>query len=328
MTDTIVLIEHDGARVPGPSLHAITAARQFSDDYTLLILGHGIEKIAAPLCKFGAARVLVADGPELEHALADRYAALIAKVVGDTAATTIIATSSTFTRDLLPRIAALLDAPMLSDVLAIDQQDGQRVFRRPIYAGSAVATVSIHAERCAMTVRAAAFEVPQPVEGSTSAIEAITYDAATLPAGMQLISAEQRETNRPELTEAKVVVSGGRPLKDRQTFDRLIGALADALGAAVGTTRAAVDAGIAPNDWQIGQTGKVIAPDLYIAAGVSGAIQHLAGIKDARVIVAINRDPDAVIFKSATYGLVGDLFEIVPQLIEAIKRQQDQTSGG
>jgi electron transfer flavoprotein alpha subunit len=209
---------------------------------------------------------------------------------------------------------------MVTDVLALEQVEGAIAYRRPINAGSMLATVKIEGDLRVLTARATAFEAPQ-VGNASSPIERFAVDAASLPNGIQFVSREQRVSDRPDLAEARVVVSGGRPLKDSETFERLIGGLADSLGGAVGATRAAVDSGMVPNDYQIGQTGKVVAPELYIAVGVSGAIQHLAGIKDSRIIVAINKDPDAPIFQMATYGLVGDLHQIIPQLIESIQKR-------
>lgn len=327
MTQTLVLVEHESGRVRGPSLHAITAAAQMAGETALMVLGSDLGTIASPLRGLGASKVLIADHPALKHPLADRYAAVIAQVTTDIRATAVIATSSTFTRDVLPRVAALLDAPMLSDVLSIDPQDDVIVCRRPVYAGSAVATVTLAGARRVLAIRAAAFDPPVLGDTTPCPVELIDIDTGSLPDGMEFVSAEQRQSGRPELIEARIVVGGGRPLKDRETFERLIGALADALGGAIGATRAAVDAGIAPNNWQVGQTGKVIAPDLYIAVGISGAVQHLAGIKDARVIVAINKDANAPIFNMATYGLEGDLFELVPELIAAVRRHHSQTAG-
>ena len=319
MAETLVLIEHDRQHVKRPSLHAITLARQLGGEYALLVLGHGLDEIAAALVSYGACAVVVADDPVLAEPLADRYATVIAEAARKLDAKTLLGTSSTFSKDILPRAAALLDAPMVTDVLAIEEKDGSIAYRRPINAGSMLATVKVEGDRRVLTVRATAFEAPA-ADAAACPIERFAFDAASLPNGMQFISSEQRKSDRPDLTEARVVVSGGRPLKDKETFERLVGGLADALGGAVGATRAAVDAGMAPNDYQIGQTGKIVAPELYIALGISGAIQHLAGIKDSRIIVAINKDPDAPIFQMATYGLVGDLHQIVPQLIEAVRQ--------
>jgi electron transfer flavoprotein alpha subunit len=319
MAETLVLIEQDHQQVKRPSLHAITLARQLGGEYALVLLGHDLDKIAGSLVSLGANAVVVADDPALAEPLADRYATVVAEVVRKRGAITLLATSSTFSKDILPRAAALLDAPMITDVLAIEEKNGSISYRRPINAGSMLATVKLEGERRVLTARATAFEAPA-ADAETCPIERFELDAASLPNGMEFISREQRTCDRPDLTEARVVVCGGRPLKDTETFERLVGGLADALGGAVGATRAAVDAGMVPNDYQVGQTGKIIAPELYVGIGISGAIQHLAGIKDSRIIVAINRDPDAPIFQIATYGLVGDLYQLVPQLIESIRR--------
>ncbi len=315
---TLILIEHDRGQVKRPSLHAITLARQLGGEFALLVLGQGVDEIAAALTSYGASVVLVADDAALAEPLADRYAKVIAEVAQKLGATTLLGTSSTFSKDILPRAAALLDAPMLSDVLAAEDNAGTLTYRRPISAGSMLATVQLSGDKKVLTIRAAAFAAPA-VDTSVSPIEKFPVDAANLPNGTKFVSREERVSDRPDLTEARVVIGGGRPLKDKESFDRLVGGLADVLGGAIGATRAAVDTGLAPNDYQIGQTGKVIAPELYIALGISGAIQHLAGIKDSRIIVAINKDPDAPIFQMATYGLVGDLHQLVPQLIEALR---------
>jgi electron transfer flavoprotein alpha subunit len=319
MVETLVLIEHDRHCVKRPSLHGITLARQLGGEYALLVLGQGLDEIATSLVSYGASAVLVADDPALAEPLADRYAAVVAEAARKHDSRTVLGTSSTFSKDVLPRAAALLDVAMVTDVLAIEETNGSTSYRRPVNAGSMLATVKVESDRCVITARATAFEAPAP-DAATSPIQRFEFDVALLPNGMEFISREQRTSGRPDLTEAAVVVCGGRPLKDKETFARLVGGLADALGGAVGATRAAVDAGMAPNDYQVGQTGKVIAPQLYIGVGISGAIQHLAGIKDSRVIVAINKDPDAPIFQVATYGLVGDLHQIVPQLIDALHR--------
>ena len=319
MAESLILIERDRQLVKRSSLHAITLARQLGGEYALLVLGHGLDGVAASLVSYGASEVVVADDPLLAESLADRYATVIAEAARQHNAKNILGTSSTFSKDVLPRAAALLDAPMVSDVVATEEIDGLISYRRPINAGSLFAMVKVEGDRRVLTVRATAFEAPA-ADAAPCAIKRLDFDAASFPNGIQFISREERKSDRPDLTEARVVVSGGRPLKDKETFERLVGGLADALGGAIGATRAAVDAGMAPNDCQIGQTGKVVAPELYIALGISGAIQHLAGIKDSRIIVAINKDPDAPIFQMATYGLVGDLHQIVPQLIESIRR--------
>jgi electron transfer flavoprotein alpha subunit len=319
MAETLVLIELDQQEVKRPSLHAITLARQLGGDYALLVLGYGLDKIAGSLVSLGAKAVIVADDPALAEPLADRYATVVAEVAQNRGAMTLLGTSSTFSKDVLPRAAALLDLPMVTDVVAIEEIDGSILYRRPISAGSMLATVKVEGERRVLTVRATGFEAPT-ADASACPTERFELDGASLPNGMEFISREQRKSDRPDLTEARVVVCGGRPLKDAETFERLVGGLADALGGAVGATRAAVDAGMVPNDYQVGQTGKIIAPELYIGVGISGAIQHLAGIKDSRIIVAINKDPDAPIFQIATYGLVGDLHQLVPQLIDSIRR--------
>ncbi len=315
MATTLVLLERDGAKLKRTSLHAITLARELGGDFALLILGHHVGAIAEGVVCYGASRVLVADDPALAEPLADRYAAVVVEVARQQGATILVAASSTFSKDVLPRAAALLDAPMLSDVLGLEGD----AFRRPINAGSDLALVQLAGDRRVLTARATAFAAPAEV-AETSPVELFPVDAGKLPNATAFISREERKSERPDLTEARVVVAGGRPLKDTATFERLVGGLADALGGAIGATRAAVDSGMVPNDYQIGQTGKVVAPELYIGLGISGAIQHLAGIKDSRIIVAINKDADAPIFQMATYGLVGDLHQIVPQLIETIQR--------
>jgi electron transfer flavoprotein alpha subunit len=319
MAESLILIEHDHEQVKRPSLNAITLARQLGGAYALLVLGHSLDGVAASLVSYGASAVVVADDPALAEPLADRYATVIAEAARKHGVKTILGTSSTFSKDILPRAAALLDVPMVTDVVAMEQTDDSISYRRPINAGSMFATVKMESDHRVLTVRATAFE-PPVADAAPCPIERFGFDAASLPNGTRFISREQRKSDRPDLTEARVVVSGGRPLKDKETFERLVGGLADALGGAIGATRAAVDAGMAPNDYQIGQTGKIVAPELYIALGISGAIQHLAGIKDSRIIVAINKDPDAPIFQMATYGLVGDLHQIVPQLIESIRQ--------
>jgi electron transfer flavoprotein alpha subunit len=318
MAQNLVILEHSAKTLKRSSLGALTLANQLGGDTVLAVIGADVNSVAEAARTFGAAQVLVADHASLVEPLADRYAVVIAAMAKQVGARTVLGTASTFTKDVLPRVAALLDAAMLSEVTALVTVEGAQCFQRPVNAGSLVATVKIEGDVRVLTARGTAFQ-PPTANGASSPVEAFAVDAATLPQTTEFVSRETRTSARPELTEARVVVSGGRPLNDQATFERLIGGLADALGGAVGATRAAVDSGMAPNDTQIGQTGKVVAPELYIAVGVSGAIQHLAGIKDSKVIVAINRDPDAPVFQMANYGLVGDLYEIVPQLTAAVR---------
>jgi electron transfer flavoprotein alpha subunit len=320
MAEILVLIELDGAEAKRSSLHAITLAKQLRGNFSLLLLGENLTGVADTLVAYGADKVLVADDAALAAPLADRYAAVIADVAQKNAASTLLAASSTFSKDILPRVAALLDAPMVTDVLGVEEADGAVAFRRPINAGSMIAVVKVAGERRVLTARATAFAAPAEDPAKRSPVERFAVETVRLPNDSSFISREERKSDRPDLTEARVVIAGGRPLKDSATFERLVGGLADALGGAIGATRAAVDSGMVPNDYQIGQTGKIVAPELYIGLGISGAIQHLAGIKDSRVIVAINKDPEAPIFEMATYGLVGDVHQIVPQLIETLQQ--------
>ena len=317
MNQTLVIIEHDGRVAKRGSLSAISLARRLSAPYVLLVIGSGVGSVAESVLGYGASRVLIADDPALAEPLADRCAAMISQVATQISADTVVGASSTFAKDVLPRAAALLNAPMLTDVTAVEVNDGVVTCQRPTSAGAFLATVTIEAEVRVLTARDTAFPPPER-NGATRLVERVEVNAATLPSGSRFVSRERQTSGRPDVAEADVVVTGGRPLKDEATFERLIGGLADALGGAVGATRAAVDAGMAPNQCQIGQTAKTVAPKLYIAVGVSGAIQHIAGIKDSRVIVAINRDPEAPIFEVATYGLVGDLHEIIPRLIDQL----------
>jgi electron transfer flavoprotein alpha subunit len=317
----LVVIEHDGQQAKPASLRAVSAARQLGDAYSLVCIGQRIEQVASSVTELGAAKVYMADHESLADPLADRYAQVIAEVAAQDGSRTILAASSTFSRDLLPRVAALVDAPMLSDVTQIQSRAGQTEYQRPVNAGSEVAAVTLQAECRVLTIRPGAFEMPRQTMGKSS-LEPVVISPRDLPEGSQFVSREERQSQRPDLSEARVVVAGGRPIKDRENFEQLVGRLADALGGAVGATRALVDAGVVPNDWQIGQTGKALAPELYIAIGISGAVQHLAGIMDARVIVAINKDATAPMMKMASYALTGDLFEIVPQLTEALQRTE------
>jgi electron transfer flavoprotein alpha subunit len=314
----LVILEHDGRSLKLPSLNAITLARQIGSTYSLAVLGSAVTSIAESVRQFGASTVWIADDPALAEPLADRHAEVISQLARKLGTHTVLGTSSSLTKDILPRVAALLDAAMLTDVVAVEMKNGDACFRRLLNAGRLSATVRLEGVWQVLTARGTAFPRPAPVD-SPCPLRRFEFDVASLPRGTQFISRDCSDSTRPDLTEARVVVSGGRPLKDKERFDQLIGGLADALGGAVGATRAAVDAGMAPNQCQIGQTAKTVAPELYVAVGISGAVQHLSGMIDSKVIVAINRDPDAPIFQVATYGLVGDLHQIVPRLIQALR---------
>jgi electron transfer flavoprotein alpha subunit len=316
----LLIAEHDGDRLRQGTLAALTCAQQIGGEITLLVMGHGVAPVAEAARACPVARVLVADHPALAGLLADRTALVVREAVSRTNASWLLAASSTFSKDQLPRVAALLDAEMVTDVIGVEPPaPGSDVpaFRRPVYAGNAIATVTIEGPVRVLSVRPTAFAAAQPA-GSAAPLEAIDVAALSLPDGSEFVGRESTAATRPELTEARVVVTGGRPLKDPETYERLIGGLADLLGGAAGATRAAVDSGIAPNDLQVGQTGKIVAPELYIACGVSGAIQHLAGMKDAKVVVAINKDPDAPIFEVADYALIADLHQAIPELMRLL----------
>ncbi len=315
----LVIAEHDNTALKAATHNTVTAAARLSGEIHLLVAGHRCGAVAEAAARIaGVAKILYCDAPHYEAQLAESLAALVAGVVTDAAGGYghVLAPATTFGKNLLPRVAALRDVAQISDVVAIEAPD---IFVRPIYAGNALATVKSADPVGVLTVRTTAFEAAAAVgDGAAPApVEPIAAGPATV--STRLVAREFVRSTRPELGTARVVVSGGRGLGSGDDFRRLLGPLADKLGAALGASRAAVDAGYAPNDWQVGQTGKIVAPELYLAVGVSGAIQHLAGMKDARVIVAINKDPEAPIFQVADYGLVGDLFELVPQLEAALR---------
>jgi electron transfer flavoprotein alpha subunit len=287
--------------------------------FDILLLGSGICAAAEAAAHFGAASVLVADDPALNQPTADKYAHVIDEVVRQRGATMVVAAASTFSKDILPRAAALLDAGMLSDVVGAQPEGDDFIFRRVMFAGNVIATVKLAGPVKFLTVRAAAFGAPEK-SAAPSPVTAVPVNAGALPQLINFIAREEKAGGRPDPTEARIVVSGGRALKSAEDFERLVGGVADTLGAAVGSSRALVDAGITPNTLQVGQTGKIVAPDLYLALGISGAIQHLAGMKDSKVIVAINKDPDAPIFEVADYGLVADVYQVVPELITKLKK--------
>jgi electron transfer flavoprotein alpha subunit len=306
MTKVLVLVEHDNASVKDATLAAVTAAAQLGE-VTALVAGSNCDGAAQAAAQIaGVAKVLKADDAALANALAENVAPLVAGLMADYDA--FVAPATTTGKNVAPRVAALLDVMQISDILSVE---GPKTFTRPIYAGNAIATVESSDAKLVITVRGTAFAKAAPTGGSAS-VEAV---AATPDSGLStFVSAEIAKSERPELTSAKIIVSGGRALKDAATFEATITPLADKLGAGIGASRAAVDAGYVPNDYQVGQTGKIVAPEVYIAIGISGAIQHLAGMKDSKTIIAINKDEDAPIFQVADIGLVGDLFTLVPEL--------------
>ena len=303
----LVLVEHDNTQMKDATLVAVTAAAKLGGDVHAIVAGHGCRGVAEQVAKVpGVGKVHLADDPAYAHGLAENLAPLLAELMGHHDA--LLATSTTQGRNVLPRVAALLDVPQVSDVMAIEGPD---TFVRPIYAGNAIATVTLDAPKKVLTIRGTAF-AKAARDGGSGVIEAVTGAGESGTSTFK--GAELTKSERPELTSAKIIVSGGRALGSSDKFHEVIDPLADKLGAAVGASRAAVDAGYAPNDYQVGQTGKIVAPELYVAVGISGAIQHLAGMKDAKTIVAINKDDDAPIFQVADVGLVGDLFKLVPEL--------------
>ena len=305
----LVIAEHDNASLKASTLNTVTAAAQCSNEVHVLIAGHGCDAAAAAAAKIaGVAKVIVADGAQFSDGLAENVAEQALAIASSY--THLLAPATAYGKNILPRVAARLDVGQISEITKVDSPD---TFERPIYAGNAIATVqSIDAIKV-ITVRTTGFDAA--ADGGSAAIEKISAVADS--GKSSFVSRELAKSDRPELTAAKVIVSGGRGIGSAENF-KILEPLADKLGAAMGASRAAVDAGYVPNDWQVGQTGKIVAPQLYIAVGISGAIQHLAGMKDSKTIVAINKDPEAPIFSVADYGLVGDLFEAVPALIKEL----------
>ena len=308
----LVVGEHDGAGLKAATLSAVTAAQKIGGGVSILVAGSGCGPVAEAAAKVaGVDRVLVADDPLYANPLAENVAKLVVSLAGQFSH--VVAGADSFGKNVMPRVAALLDVAQVSDIMAVE---GPKVFVRPIYAGNAMQTVEATDEKVVVTVRGTAFE-PAAAEGGSAKIESVPGAG---DAGLSsYVGAALSRSERPELTSARVVVSGGRGMQSGENF-HLLEKLADKLGGAVGASRAAVDAGYVPNDYQVGQTGKIVAPDLYVAVGISGAIQHLAGMKDSKVIVAINKDEEAPIFQVADYGIVGDLFQLVPELTQALDK--------
>ena len=309
----LVVAEHDNASLRRATLHAVTAAQKIGGELHLLVAGHQAQAVAKAAAQVaGVAKVLHADAPHLAEFLAENVASLVVALAKGYSH--VLAPSTSNGKNVMPRAAALLDVQQISDIIAVESPD---TFVRPIYAGNVLATVKSKDPIKVITVRTTGFDAAAATGGS-AAIETVAPPA---DAGLsRFVSREVSKSERPELTAAKIIVSGGRGMASGENFKKVLEPLADRLGAAMGASRAAVDAGFVPNDWQVGQTGKIVAPDLYVAVGISGAIQHLAGMKDSRVIVAINKDEEAPIFQVADYGLVGDLFQVVPQLLDELKK--------
>ena len=307
---TLLLAEHDNKSLKDSTNKALTAAKALGGDVHILIAGKDAKPVADAAAKLeGVKKVLLADGAVYEHALAEPLAALIVSLAG--AYDAILAPATNNGKNVMPRVAALLDVMQVSDVSKIVSAD---TFERPIYAGNAIQTVKSKDAKKVLTIRTSTFQAAG--EGGSAPVE--TVASAADPGISSFVGEELSKSDRPELTSAKIIISGGRAMQSRDNFAKYIEPVADRLGAAVGASRAAVDAGYAPNDWQVGQTGKVVAPELYIAVGISGAIQHLAGMKDSKVIVAINKDEEAPIFQVADYGLVADLYQALPELAQEL----------
>jgi electron transfer flavoprotein alpha subunit len=306
----LLLVEHDGAAVRDATLPAVTAAAKLGEVHAL-VAGSNVGSVGSEAAKIaGVAKVLVADAAHLDHDLAENVAPVAARLMEGYDA--FVAPATTFGKNIAPRVAALIDVMQVGDIISVEDAN---TFTRPIYAGNAIATVRSNDAKKVITVRGTAFEKASR-EGGSASVESI--DAGADAGNARFVGIEASKSDRPELTSAKVIVSGGRAFGSSDQFHSLLDPLADKLGAAVGASRAAVDAGYAPNDYQVGQTGKIVAPEVYVAIGISGAIQHLAGMKDSKTIVAINKDEEAPIFQVADIGLVGDLFKIVPELTEKL----------
>lgn len=303
---TFLIAEHDNASLKDATAKALTAAKALGGDVHILVAGKGAKGAADAAAKLdGVTKVLLADADVYEHQLAEPLAALVVSLAKDYDA--IVAPATTTGKNFMPRVAALLDVMQISDIIKVESPD---TFVRPIYAGNALQTVKSTDAKKVITVRTSTFQATG--EGGSAPVETV---AAVADPGISSFAGEElSKSDRPELTSAKIIISGGRAMQNRENFTKYIEPVADKLGAAMGASRAAVDAGYAPNDWQVGQTGKVVAPELYIAVGISGAIQHLAGMKDSKVIVAINKDEEAPIFQVADYGLVADLYQALPEL--------------
>jgi electron transfer flavoprotein alpha subunit len=320
MSEVLVFAEHKNGHLPKTTLVALGAGLELAAKYgtkcVAVVAGDGIEEVATRVAGYGVAAVVMLEHPALKNYVADAHAQALAALVKELGVQFVLASATAVGKDLMPRLAARLGAPMASEVVAFGDEG---TLIRPTYAGNALATVELSGPVKVITVRSTAFEVAAPSENAAPVRK---VDAAIDPSALktELVSFEETKSERPQLTEARIVVSGGRGLKSGENFKTVLEPLVDAMGAAMGASRAAVDAGFVPNDLQVGQTGKVVAPELYVAVGISGAIQHLAGMKDSKVIVAINKDEEAPIFSVADFGLVADLFKAVPEMVEEVKK--------
>ena len=317
MGNVLVFAEHQHHKFAKTTLVAIAAGKAAAGggNCYVAVLGKGIDDLAGEIAEYGVKKVFAVDDAALEHYTADAHAAALAQLVKDKGIETIVATATAVGKDLLPRLAALLGAGMASEVVAFNA-DG--TLQRPMYAGNVLATVAIEGSPKVVSVRATAFDPAS--KGTKGEVEKVAASVDAAAQRTKFVSFNEIKSDRPVLTEARIVVSGGRALKSGENFKTVLEPLVDALGAAMGASRAAVDAGYVPNDLQVGQTGKVVAPQLYIAVGISGAIQHLAGMKDSKIIVAINKDEEAPIFQVSDFGLVADLFKAVPEMVDEVKK--------
>jgi electron transfer flavoprotein alpha subunit len=320
MADILVVVEHQEGAFRKTTLSTLTAAKTLSGliggEVDALVLGQGVQAVADTVAAHGVRAVLLGESELFARYLAVAYAPAVAQVAREKGYGAVLAPASTFGKDFMPRLSGLLDAPLASDVSGFSKEGDSLRVQRPMYAGNAIATVELVGSPLLFTVRQTAFD-PAPKSDAKAPVERVSLAAD--PGGTVFVGREETKSERPELTEARVVVSAGRGIKSPENF-KLVEELADLFQAAIGATRATVDAGWAPNDWQVGQTGKIVAPELYFALGISGAIQHLAGMKDSKVIVAINKDEEAPIFQVADYGLVADLFKAVPALIAELRK--------
>ena len=320
MGDVLVFAEHSGGHFPKTTLIAVNAglelARKRNGQAIAVVTGENADAAAAEIAKYGVSKVIALEDARLANDLADATAQALAALAKSLNAETVLATATAAGKDLMPRLAARLNAPMASEIIAIND-DGTMI--RPMYAGNVLATVELDGPIRVVTVRGTAFDAAKPSDASVP-IETVKPELDTAGLKMQFVAFNAIKSDRPQLTEARIVVSGGRGLKSGDNFKTVLEPLVDEMGAAMGASRAAVDAGFVPNDLQVGQTGKVVAPELYVAVGISGAIQHLAGMKDSKTIVAINKDEEAPIFSVADYGLVADLFKAVPEMAAELKK--------